>query len=168
MEMDGILQILSSRVVKALRSKGLYITTVESCTGGGLVNALTNIVSASEVLKGAFVCYSTEQKIALGVPAEIIERYTVYSTETAVAMAETGFRACVQADVSVGITGSLSRTDPANRGSVLGAVYIAVARRGHETVVLTINTQKEQEGRTAVKNEVIAATLHLILSRLEK
>lgn len=69
---------LASQVVNKLRQDGLFITTVESCTGGGLANAITNISGASEVIKGAFVTYSNEQKIALGVPQEIIDKYTVY------------------------------------------------------------------------------------------
>ena len=115
----------AERVISALRERGLHITTVESCTGGGLVNTLTNISGASKVLRESFVTYSNVAKIRLGVPAEVIDRFTVYSEETAVAMAEAGCYAG-NAEIGVGITGSISRVDPANPNSQPGTVYIAV------------------------------------------
>jgi len=71
--------VLAERVVSELRNKRLYITTVESCTGGALAYYITNIPGASEVLKDAFVTYANEAKIKLGVPSDVIEKYTVYS-----------------------------------------------------------------------------------------
>ena len=123
--MDELLK-LATQIVGTLKEKDLFITTVESCTGGGISNCITNISGASEVMMGARVTYSNEEKIALGIPEEIIEKYTVYSVETAIAMAAAGVRQAFRADIGVGVTGSISRVDPANPGSKPGEVYIAV------------------------------------------
>src|SRR5262245_43291953 len=100
---------LAKKVITTLKKSRLFITTVESCTGGGLVYYLTNISGASDVLRDSFVTYSNEAKLALGVPKCIINKYSVYSAETAKAMAEAGLRKSTKADVCVAITGSISR-----------------------------------------------------------
>ena len=74
-------------MVRQLHRKGLFIVTVESCTGGGLANALTNVSGASRVMAAGFVTYSNRQKEMLGVPADLIERHTVYSVKVAKSMA---------------------------------------------------------------------------------
>ena len=110
-KLGGRTNVLAAKVVQELRRRKLFITTVESCTGGGLANAITNIPGASDVIKAGFITYSNEQKIILGVPAELIKRYTVYSSEVAETMAEVGLRTAARSDVGVGITGSISRID---------------------------------------------------------
>lgn len=120
------LLLLAEKVVKLLKDNKLFITTVESCTGGGISNYITNVSGASEVIMGARVTYSNEEKIVLGVPKKIIDKYTVYSIETALAMANAGIKSSVKSDVAIGVTGSITRVDPANRGSYPGEVYIAV------------------------------------------
>lgn len=108
----------------------LTITTMESATSGQIASLITDTEGSSAVLKGAFITYSNEAKIRCGVPAEIIDRYTVYSRETASAMAE----ACARfygADIGVGVTGTMGNADPANpNASVPGQVYYAIAFRG--------------------------------------
>jgi PncC family amidohydrolase len=122
------LEFLAIKIVEKLQAKGLYLTTVESCTGGGIANTITNVVGASEVIAQAFVTYSNEAKIALGVPARIIDEHTVYSKETAAAMAWIAIAEAVKADLVIAVTGSLSRVDPANaESSQPGVIYIAVA-----------------------------------------
>lgn len=108
-------------VVAQLQEKGLFITSVESCTGGGFINALTHVEGVSAVLDRAWVTYSTESKFALGVSASIVEKYSVYSIETAVAMAQAG-TTLARSDIAVGITGQLSFADP----SFLNCVFVAV------------------------------------------
>ncbi len=127
--MSAELVLLVGMLIELLRKQGLYITTVESCTGGGLANAITNVSGSSGIFKGGFVTYSNEQKIALGVPKEVIEKYTVYSLQTAEALAKAGMKAAVKADIAVGITGSITRVDPNNPNSRPGEIYIAVLYR---------------------------------------
>ena len=101
-------------IVNLLIKKGKTISTMESCTGGALVNEITNIPGSSEVIKFSAVTYSNEFKIKMGVPKEIIEKYTVYSMETAKAMAKT-ISKFTESDYGVGITGKLNRVDPYNK-----------------------------------------------------
>jgi nicotinamide-nucleotide amidase len=154
---------LASRVVGTLRERGLHITTVESCTGGGLANAITNISGASEVIRGAFVTYANDQKIALGVPFEIIDEHTVYSLQTAQAMAEAGLRAAVRADIGVGITGSISRVDPNNPNSTPGVIYAAVVFEGRTRAQVLRYTEGE---RWEIKDKAVADTLVMVLDIL--
>ena len=68
-------------VVKRLIDKNKTISTMESCTGGGVANAITNVEGASEVLKFSAVTYSNEFKIKMGVSKDVIDKYSVYSME---------------------------------------------------------------------------------------
>ena len=152
-------------MVKELSRLGLSIVPVESCTGGGLANALTNIPGASDVLEAGFVTYSNRQKVALGVPAKIIEQYTVYSPEVARAMAEAGMRH-TGSDVGVGITGSITRVDLANPGnSKPGVVYIAV-KRGESCISKKV-VFDDSGDRKEAKEHVIEAALKIVMEMIQ-
>ncbi|MCR5685341.1 MAG: CinA family protein [Lachnospiraceae bacterium] len=114
------------RITKLLIEKNITITTMESCTSGQVASLLTDTEGASAILKGAFVTYSNEGKIMQGVPAETIEKYGVYSIETAVDMAK-ACRAAYKSDIGIGITGSFGNADPNNADSVPGEVFFAIA-----------------------------------------
>ena len=113
-------------LTKALIEKRLTITTMESATSGQIASLITDTEGASAVLKGAFITYSNEAKIMQGVPDEIIDKYTVYSKETARAMAQ-ACRKKYDANIGIGITGTMGNADPANPDvSVPGQVYFAI------------------------------------------
>ncbi len=63
---------------KASDRKNLTITTMESATSGQIASLITDTEGSSAVLKGAFVTYCNEAKIMQGVPAEVLDAYTVY------------------------------------------------------------------------------------------
>ena len=75
------------RVIKKLINENKIISTMESCTGGAIVNAITNIPDASKVIKFSAITYANEFKIKMGVSKELIDKYTVYSIEVARDMA---------------------------------------------------------------------------------
>ncbi|MFK5914986.1 MAG: CinA family protein [Woeseiaceae bacterium] len=156
---------LAERVVEALLEKKLCITTVESCTGGGMANYITNIPRASEVIKGARVTYSTEEKISLGVSESVIDKYTVYSKETALAMARAGIWKSTRSEVSVGITGSFTREDMNNTGSKVGEIYIAVVY-GDEVICKKICLTNNAE-RCVDKDMVIKNAFNMVLEIIE-
>lgn len=111
-----------------LIEKGLFVTAMESCTGGMIASLITDTEGASSIIKGAFVTYSNEAKIRMGVPAEVIKEHTVYSKETAMAMAAS----CADlydADIGIGITGTFGNPDPSTPSSVR-KVYFAFCCRG--------------------------------------
>lgn len=116
-----------SELTKYLIANKLTITTMESATSGQVASLITDTEGASAILKGAFVTYSNEAKIREGVPAEIIDKYSVYSLETAEAMAK-ACKEAFHADIGVGITGTMGNVDPANASvSEPGNVYYAIA-----------------------------------------
>lgn len=155
---------LAKKVVSSLLENNVYITTVESCTGGGLSNYITNISRASEVMKGARVTYSNEEKIMLGVSENLIDKYTVYSEEIAIEMAKVGILKSVRAEIGVGITGSFTREDPNNKNSKVGVVYVAVVY-GDITKCEKIELKDKAE-RWVDKDNVIKEALLLVLSVL--
>jgi PncC family amidohydrolase len=121
---------LAEKLVNELKRRNLFITVVESCTGGALAHAITNIPGAGDVMKDGFITYSNEAKTALGVPAQIIDKHSVYSHEVAKAMADAGLIRSARADVSVGITGTLTRVDLSNPNSRPGEIFLAIHFQG--------------------------------------
>lgn len=118
------------KLTRKLIEKNLTITTMESATGGQIASLITDTEGSSAVMKGAFVTYSNEAKVMQGVPAEVIDTYTVYSTETAVAMAQACCKA-YHANIGIGVTGTMGNADPANlEASVPGQVYFAISYDG--------------------------------------
>ncbi len=108
-----------------LMNHKLTISTMESATAGQIASLLTDCEGASAILKGAFVTYCNEAKIQQGVPAEIIDTYSVYSKETAEAMAR-ACRSAYRADIGIGITGTMGNVDADNAAhSEVGEVYFA-------------------------------------------
>jgi nicotinamide-nucleotide amidase len=109
-----------------LKAKNWFVSFAESCTGGFLVNEMTNISGASNVLSESYIVYSETSKIEkLGVAKEIIEAYTVYSPECAEAMAI----ACIEkskSHIAVATTGVLEATKEHKPFA-----YIAIAFQGN-------------------------------------
>ena len=116
-------------ITKALIEKNISITTMESCTAGLIASLITDTEGSSAILRGAYITYSNQAKIKAGVPSEIIEKYGVYSIETAVAMAA-ACRKAFSADIGIGVTGSMGNIDPANGDSVPGEIYFAIDFKG--------------------------------------
>jgi nicotinamide-nucleotide amidase len=108
-----------------LKAKNWFVSFAESCTGGFLVNEMTNISGASNVLSESYIVYSKTSKIEkLGVAKEIIEAYTVYSPECAEAMAI----ACLEkskSHIAIATTGVLEATK-----EYKPFAYIAIAIQG--------------------------------------
>ena len=97
-------------IIHKLQLKQLTIATMESCTGGGVANAITNMEGASEIFKFSAVTYCNEYKIKMGVDKEVIDKYTVYSIETAMSMAK-AISNFANSNYGVGVTGKLNRKD---------------------------------------------------------
>lgn len=113
-----------------LIEKGYTITTMESATSGQLASLITDTEGSSAVLKGAFVTYANETKIMQGVPAEIIDTYSVYSLQTVEAMAK-ACRKTYSANIGIGVSGTMGNVDPSNaEASVPGQVYFAIDFEG--------------------------------------
>lgn len=120
-------------IVKKLIEEEKTIATMESCTGGGIANEITNIEGASQVLKESYVSYSNEAKIKFGVPKQVIDDYTVYSAETAIAMAQ-AVCSNTNSNIGVGITGQLGRIDPENPGCKDNEVWYCIVENNKKTI----------------------------------
>ena len=116
------------RITETLIKRGLSFTSMESCTSGLIASLITDTEGASAVMKGAYITYSNEAKVLHGVPKETIDKYGVYSYETAEDMAFSA-GAIYEADVAIGVTGTMGNTDPSNDDSVPGEVYFAIASK---------------------------------------
>ncbi|AFM41426.1 competence/damage-inducible protein CinA-like protein [Desulfosporosinus acidiphilus SJ4] len=128
----------AERVVALLNELSATITTVESCTGGHIISSITDVEGASNVTPGGYVTYSNRQKLAIGVPEVIIEKYGVYSLECAKAMAIAGQKN-TQADFSIGVTGTFTTIDLHNEDSEPGVVYFAVVFKAEQAIAEKIN-----------------------------
>ncbi|MBR1416190.1 MAG: nicotinamide-nucleotide amidohydrolase family protein [Bacilli bacterium] len=112
-------------IVEELIKRKETIATMESCTGGALASAITNIPSSSEIIKFSAVTYSNEYKIKMGVSKEIIDKYSVYSVNTAHEMAF-NISKYAKSDFGVGITGKLNKEDPSNSYGKNNQVFVSI------------------------------------------
>lgn len=112
-------------VIQILTKLNKTIATMESCTGGGVANAITNIEGASEVLKYSAVTYSNEYKIKMGVNQKTINKYSVYSMEVAREMAE-NISNFANSNYGIGITGKLNRVDVNNPFGEDNVTFISI------------------------------------------
>jgi len=133
---------------------------MESCTGGALINAITNIPGASEITKGGSVPYSIQEKISLGVPKKLIEKYSVYSSRVAIAMAKMAFKKIQGSDIGIGITGILSRPDPKYPKKKVGQVDIGIVFKNKTLVKRFYFPPKKERG--LAKAMIVLKALEMI------
>lgn len=140
------------------------IATMESCTGGGVANAITNCEGASEVLKFSAVTYSNEYKIKMGVPSEIIDKYTVYSVETAIEMSK-AISSFTNSNYGIGITGKLNKSDPNNKVGDDNTVYIAIYDKDNSKFyneIVKVTKKSRELNKEDVINRIIEMMLEII------
>lgn len=119
------------KVVKRLIELKKTISTMESCTGGGVANAITNVEGSSEILKFSAVTYSNEYKIKMGVSSEVIDKYSVYSMETANEMSK-NISLFTNSNYGVGITGKINKIDKNNLYGEDNIIYISIYDRDND------------------------------------
>ena len=113
------------KLVEKLIKSNKTISTMESCTGGAISNAITNVEGASKILKFSAVTYSNEFKIKMGVSKEIIDKYTVYSKNTADEMSKM-ISYFTNSTYGIGVTGKLNKKDDANPYGKNNIIFISV------------------------------------------
>lgn len=152
---------LAARVVAENRAAGRTITLAESCTGGLVAAALTEIAGSSAVLDRGFVTYSNEAKRELlGVPADILDTFGAVSVATAWSMAQGALKAS-GADVAVAISG-IAGPDGGSAHRPVGTVVFARAIRGNDDVDAE---EKRLDGssRASVRHQATLVALELLL-----
>jgi nicotinamide-nucleotide amidase len=152
---------LPELLVTMLIERGLTISTAESCTGGGVGEALTEIAGSSACFVGGVIAYSNQVKMdALGVPPELLEANGAVSEPVARAMAE-GVRARLRTDIGISTTG-IAGPGGGTPDKPVGTVDVAVA-----TANGTIYQRLRLFGpRDVVRQATVAWALKLVWDQL--
>lgn len=120
-------------ILDILRTKSLVVSTAESCTGGLIAAAITDIPGSSAVFDRGFVTYSNKSKQEmLGVSKEIITKHGAVSHECADAMAQGALKNS-NADIAISVTG-IAGPDGGSEEKPVGLVYIAAATKDNVDV----------------------------------
>jgi nicotinamide-nucleotide amidase len=155
---DRALRAKAKHVLELCRARGLRVATAESCTGGLVVAALTEIAGSSDVVDCGFVTYSNEAKMAmLGVPAVTLERHGAVSAQTAQAMAAGALKNS-RADIAVSITG-IAGPGGGSKQKPVGLVHFAAASRQGRRVARKRRYGKIGRGRVRLRSVVEALAL---------
>ena len=147
-------------IVNKLIKLNKSISTMESCTGGCIANAITNIEGSSEVFKFGAVTYSNQYKIKMGVNSDNIDKYTVYSIEVANDMSNT-ISNYTDSNYGIGITGKLNRVDVNNPYGKDNVVYISIYDRDNDKYY-EYSIEVLEDSRDKNKNKV----LELVIDKL--
>jgi nicotinamide-nucleotide amidase len=155
---------LARSVLNACRARGWHLATAESCTGGLIAAALTEIAGASDVVERGFVAYSNAAKLQLlGVPPATIAAHGAVSPETTAAMAQ-GAMARAAVDLAISATG-VAGPGGGSSAKPVGLVFLGLARRGGGC-----RTERHvfPGDRAAVRGAAVRRALHLIEAETRK
>ena len=144
------------QIVELLKSKNRTISTMESCTGGCLVNEITNIEGSSDIIKFSAIVYANEFKIKMGVSSELIDKYSVYSKEVAMDMSKK-ITLFTSSDYGVGITGKLNRVDKNNMYGDDNIVYLSIYDKEKDkyfTDTIEVNKNNRLDNKEIVVSKV--------------
>lgn len=156
--------MIANDILDLARAAGVRIATAESCTGGMVAVALTDIPGSSSVVERGFVTYSNDAKIEmLGVSRDTLATFGAVSEEVAREMAEGAVRHS-HADLAVSITGIAGPGGSEHKPE--GRVCFGLARRGHATS--TITREYGAEGRAQVRALSRDEALDLLKSSLDQ
>ena len=161
--MDPELLAAAVRVLDANRAAGKMIATAESCTGGLVMAALTEIAGASDVVERGFVTYSNEAKMeSIGVNRDILETFGAVSIAVAWAMAQGALKHSL-ADVAVAVTG-IAGPGGGTEKKPVGTVVFARARRGHDPDAMVADIRHFGDlGRSEIRRQAALVALELLM-----
>lgn len=145
-------------IIKKLTEDSLTIATMESCTGGAVANAITNVEGASLVFKYGAVTYSNEYKIKMGVDSKVIDKFSVYSMETSDEMSR-NIAQFTNADIGIGITGKINREDVNNNFGDNNKIFISIFyKKNNEFFNYRLEADSElnrEENKKIIVNRII-------------
>jgi nicotinamide-nucleotide amidase len=154
---------LARKVVDANRAAGRKVAVAESCTGGLVSAALTEIAGSSDVFDGGFVTYSNESKRELlGVSIDVLDTFGAVSVAVAWAMAQ-GALAHSQADIAVAVTG-VAGPHGGTEKKPIGTVVFARARKGADPDEIVADKHEFGNlGRGGVRLQAALCALDLLM-----
>lgn len=162
--LPDVLTDLAARVVAENAAAGRRVVLAESCTGGLVSAAITEIPGSSDVLDRGFVTYSNDAKIeSLGVSAELIDTFGAVSPAVAWAMARGALKHS-DADVAVAITG-IAGPGGGSEAKPVGTVVFACAIRGQNENDIRAEQKNFDPalGRAEIRQVAAIAALELLL-----
>ncbi|SCX00298.1 Nicotinamide-nucleotide amidohydrolase PncC [Agrobacterium sp. DSM 25558] len=154
------IEVLALKIVRDFTDRGHMLSTAESCTGGLIAGALTEISGSSAVVDRGFVTYTNDAKMdMLGVTTATLETFGAVSKETALQMAHGAlFRS--RANLSVAVTG-IAGPGGGSAGKPVGLVHLAAKRRdGH---VLHHEMRYGDIGRDQVRLATVKTALEMLI-----
>jgi nicotinamide-nucleotide amidase len=154
---------LAARVIDANRAAGRRIALAESCTGGLVTAALTEVAGSSDVVEAGYVTYSNDAKRAmLHVSADVLDTFGAVSTATAWAMAQ-GALAKSGADVALSITGVAGPGGGTAKKPVGTVVFARAVKDTDPDDVHTIRRDFGEAGRGGIRLQAALCALELLL-----
>ena len=161
MDINEKIRTASEKLGKLLKARGLVLSTAESCTGGGIAAAITDIAGSSEWFSGAFVTYSNEWKMKqLDVSAETLETYGAVSAQTVSQMLD-GLLKNGGADLGIAVSG-IAGPGGGSPEKPVGTVFIGVAGHGWQVVRRMLFSGD----RAAVRAQTIETALTMMTASL--
>ena len=161
---DDRIRALAEAVLTRCRDGKLMVATAESCTGGLIAAALTDIAGSSDVVERGFVTYSNRAKTEmLGVPAALIERHGAVSAEVAGAMA-VGALGQSPVDLAVAVTG-VAGPGGGSAEKPVGLVHFGVARKGKQ---LHSEHHVFPGDRSGIRRATVERALELLLTAAQQ
>ena len=153
----------ATRVVEANRAAGRRIVTAESCTGGLVAAALTEVPGSSDVVEGAFVTYSNDAKLGfLKLSSDVLDTFGAVSVATAWAMAQGAIKNS-RADVAVAITG-VAGPGGGSAKKPVGTVVFARAERGADPNHVVADRHEFGDlGRGGIRLQAALCALDLLM-----
>lgn len=156
--------MITAEILSAARAKGIRIVTAESCTGGLVASALTDIAGSSDVFDRGFVTYSNAAKVQmLGVSQATLDRFGAVSEQTAAEMAS-GALAASKAGLAVSVTGIAGPGGSDFKPE--GRVCFGLAQVGQPTQTQTVDFGPL--GRAAVRAAATEFALGLLAQALDQ
>ncbi len=157
-----VLHALAMRLAERCLARGVRLVTAESCTGGLVGHAVTEVPGSSAWFLGGVIAYADSVKVeVLEVPATLIAHHGAVSAQVAVAMAH-GARRLLGADLAVAVTG-IAGPSGGSASKPVGLTYVAVADgSGHDARRFVWSHDRAGDKRASA-----AAALELALDRLD-
>lgn len=156
---------LANSLLLACQQRGIMLATAESCTGGLIIAALTDIAGSSAVVDRGFITYSNEAKMEmLGVSAETLDVHGAVSRETVLEMAD-GALAHSRASLSLAVTG-IAGPGGGSADKPVGLVWFGLALAGHP--VVAERQLFGHKGREFIRHETVRHALKLGLQALSQ
>jgi nicotinamide-nucleotide amidase len=148
----------AAKLLDLYRSKQLRIATAESCTGGMIAAAITDVAGSSDVFERGFVTYSNEAKAQqIGVAPDLIAHHGAVSVHVAREMAAGALKHST-ADIAVAVTG-IAGPGGGSEAKPVGLVYIAVARRDGDPA---IERHQFHGDRAAIRQATVERALEML------